>query len=217
MEIHVFANSPDSKKNAPKFPSRDKANLVIAADGGADLCRKLNIIPDILVGDLDSISPELAGEYAHSGVDIIPYPKRKDKTDLELALDMAMNRGADKVVLFGALGGRWDMSLSNVMLAASRKYSEMNISLCEKQCRMYIIHAGSSLTLQGLKGQIISLIPLSTDVHGVTTTGLEYPLKNDMLYFGSSRGISNLFLATKGSINTKSGTLLVVQELTTQF
>ena len=217
MEIHIFANSPDSKHSTPKLPSRDKADLIIAADGGADLCRQLNLTPDIIIGDLDSISPDLAGEYAHSGVDIIPYPKRKDKTDLELALDLAVTRGADKVILFGTLGGRWDMSLSNVMLAANRKYNQMNISLCEKQCRMHIIHAGSSLTLQGLKGQIISLIPLSTDVHGVTTTGLEYPLKNAPLYFGSSRGISNLLLATKGSIITKGGTLLVVQELSTPF
>lgn len=138
-------------------------------------------------------------------------------TDLELALDLAVTKNADKVLLFGVLGGRWDMSLSNVMLAASRKYSQMNISLWDEHCHIHILHGGSTLSLQGQPGQITSLIPQSTDVHGVTITGFEYSLENSTLHFGSSRGISNLLLATKGSISIKSGTLLVVQELATPF
>lgn len=214
METYIFANSPNSKDTAPTLTSLDQADLIIAADGGADLCLRLNITPDIVVGDLDSISPELIREYVDSGVEIIRHPKRKDKTDLELALDLAETKGAGRVVLFGVLGGRWDMSLSNIMLAASIKYSRMNISLCEKQCRMHIMHGNTSLILEGHPGQFFSLVPLSADVQGVTIRGFEYPLENDTLQFGSSRGLSNLLLTTKGGISTTTGILLVVQQLT---
>lgn len=214
MRAHIFANSPYREKTGSGIYTGREADLIIAVDGGAELCRRLNITPHLLVGDLDSISPQLVEKYTHAGVEIIRYPSRKDATDLELSLDLAISRGAEDVVLFGVLGGRWDMSLSNVMLAASEKYRQMRISLIDMTCRMHIIHSGSTLNLKGLPGQIISLIPLSDNVHKVTITGFEYLLKNSTLPFGSSRGISNILLKTEGTITLRSGILLCIEELT---
>ncbi len=214
MRAHIFANSPHREKTGSRILTGKEADLIIAVDGGAEQCRQLNITPNLLIGDLDSISPQLAREYTHSGVEIIRHPSRKDATDLELALDLAMTRGAGDAELFGVLGGRWDMSLSNVMLAASEKYSRMRISLYDGTCRMHIIHGGSTLNFKGVPGQITSLIPLSDNVQGVTITGFEYLLKNSTLLFGSSRGISNILLKTEGRITLKSGILLCIEELT---
>ncbi len=214
MRTHIFANSPNREETSPRIPTGKQADLIIAVDGGAAQCQRLNITPHLLIGDLDSISPQLVEQYTHAGVEIIRHPSRKDATDLELSLDLAMSRGADDVVLFGVLGGRWDMSLSNVMLAASEKYRQIRISLIDMTCRMHIIHGGSTLNLKGVPGQITSLIPLSDNVHGVTITGFEYLLKNSTLPFGSSQGISNILLKTEGTITLRSGILLCIEELT---
>ena len=213
MIVHIFANGPYPRGIDSVIHEEKRCDLIIAADGGADHCRLLNITPHILIGDLDSVAPALVEQYINAGVEIIRHPARKDATDLELALDLAMARRADEIVLFGVLGGRWDMSLSNVMLAASDKYRHMNISLLNMQCRMHIVHGGTTLHLEGYTGQITSLIAISTDVQGITLKEFKYPLKNATLPFGSSRGVSNLLRTDKGLITLKSGTLLCVQEL----
>ena len=129
MRAHIFANGPYLEKTDSRIFMGKEADLIIAADGGANQCRLINITPDLIIGDLDSISHQLVEKYTHAGVEIIRHPSRKDATDLELSLDLAMTRGADDVVLFGVLGGRWNMSLSNITLAASEKYREMSMSL----------------------------------------------------------------------------------------
>jgi thiamine pyrophosphokinase len=213
MIAHIFANGSHPRDIDSVIHEEKRGDLIIAADGGADHCRLLNITPHILIGDLDSIAPALVEQYIDAGVEIIRHPARKDATDLELAIDLAMAKGAEEIVLFGVLGGRWDMSLSNVMLAASEKYKHMTISLLNVQCRMHIVHGGTTLHLEGYTGQITSLIAISTDVQGITLKGFEYPLKNATLPFGSSRGVSNLLRKENGLITLKSGTLLCVQEL----
>ena len=213
MIAYIFANGPYLPGIDSGIYTEKTGDLIIAADGGAAHCRLLNITPHIVIGDLDSIAPAQTEKYIRAGVEIIRHPARKDATDLELAMDLAMTRGTDEVVLSGALGGRWDMSLSNVMLAASKKYSQMVVSLLNADCRMHIVHGGTTLFLNGEAGQNISLIALSTDVQGITIKGFEYPLKNAALPFGSSRGVSNLLQRETGSVTLKKGTLLCVQDL----
>ena len=213
MIVHIFANGSYPGGIDSVIHNEKRGDLIIAADGGTDQCRRLNITPHIIIGDLDSIAPALVEQYLAAGVEVIRHPARKDATDLELAVDLAMAKGAEQIVLFGVLGGRWDMSLSNVMLAGSEKYKHMAISLLSAKCRMHIVHGGSSLLLEGYAGQTTSLIAISTDVQGITLKGFEYPLKNATLRFGSSRGVSNLLRKTRGMVTLKHGTLLCVQEL----
>ncbi len=214
MIAHIFANGPYQKGIKSAILTEKKSDLVIAADGGANHCRLLNITPHTVIGDFDSISVTLTEKYSQAGVEFIRFPARKEATDLELAIDLAMAKGADKVVLFGVLGRRWDMSLSNVMLAASEKYKPMVISLLNADCRMHIVHEGTTLAFEGPAGQMTSLIALATDAQGITIKGFEYPLQDATLPFGSSRGISNLLQETKGWITLQRGILLCVQELT---
>jgi len=214
MIVHIFANGPYQKGIESIIVTEKKGDLVIAADGGADHCRQLNITPHIIIGDLDSLTPAHTEEYIRAEVEIIRYPAQKNATDLELAIDLAVTKGAEKIVLFGVLGGRWDMSLSNVMLAASEKYKQVTISLLNTECRIHIIHGGNTLFLEGNTRQLTSLIAISTDVRGITIKGFEYPLENAALPFGSSRGISNLLQKTHGEITLQQGTLLCIQDLT---
>lgn len=204
----IFANG-----NLDPTPELDalikKADLIIAADGGANHCAQLDLIPDVLLGDLDSILPEILESYKTEGTVINRHPKRKDATDLELALDLAVEKGSRSVWLVGALGGRWDMSLANIMLAAGDKYKHLKISLLGQDCSMHILHP-TTHTIIGKPGQKVSILPMKGDAHGVTLDEFEYPLKDHDIPFGSSIGMSNVMQKDQGKVQFTQGILLCV-------
>ncbi len=209
MHAVIFANG--SLAHAPELDILvNQADLVIAADGGANHCNKLGIIPDILLGDLDSIDQAVLTVYQKKGVSIQRHPPRKDATDLELALDLALEKGARTIWLFGALGGRWDMSLANIMLAANDKYRDLQIFLAGLNCSMQILHPGKTHSIDGSPGQKVSLLPLKGDVQGVTLTGFSYPLTGQAIVFGSSRGVSNTINTDQATVQHIEGILLCV-------
>lgn len=186
-------------------------DLVIAADGGSHHCLRLGIRPQVVIGDLDSVTNEEIERLSALGAEIITYPRRKDFTDLELALLEAQKRGADQALLLAAIGARWDQSLANLLLPAATP--GMRISLMDGQQEIHYVRAGETLEINGKPGDIISLIPLGGDAHGITTHGLEYPLFAETLHLGSTRGISNVLLegastAGKASVRLETGLLL---------
>jgi len=207
MKAIIFANGKLGESTNLQHLLKE-ADLIVAADGGANHCHMLNITPDVILGDLDSIAPNVLAHYKTQNIEIRKYPTRKDTTDLELALDLVLTRGARSALLLGALGGRWDMSLANVTLAASRKYTALQISLLAYNCCIHILHSGKPFTVKGVPGQTISFAPLNGDVYELTLTGFEYPLKKSTIPFGSTLGISNVLSGNRGSVLFERGTLL---------
>jgi thiamine pyrophosphokinase len=183
--------------------------LVIAADGGVHHCIRLGIEPNVIIGDLDSTSQDELISYRQSGVDIIQYPTRKDETDLELALTYAKDHGVTKVIILGAFGSRWDMTMANILMTCLPIYSEMKIRLLDGTQELSLLRSGERSSIQGYPGDILSLIPLTGDASGVITDGLEYPLKDETLHFGTSRGVSNVFVTEKVNLFVKQGLLLI--------
>lgn len=203
----IFANgvfSPPSDLQARLAT----AGLIIAADGGAQHCRALDLWPQVVIGDLDSLDAATRGELETQGTQILIHPAEKDETDLELALHHAKAAGAQEVILLGGLGRRWDHSLANLLLAASPAFLHLGILFLHGEQRLFVIHAG--VELEAKVGERVSLIPLAGDAHGVNTTGLEYPLNSETLLFGSSRGVSNIVRQDKATVDLSSGLLLCV-------
>lgn len=190
----------------------DKADHIIAADGGANLCARAGCIPHTLIGDLDSIEPQLLEQYRRQGVTIFQHPARKDATDLELALDLARADSAGVVDLFGATGGRWDMSLSNITLACQDKYRNIAIAIHDHSTHMQILHQGSHF-IDAAIGSTVSLLPIRGDVHGVSLEGFEYPLDKEDLHFGTSRGLSNVMGEERATIRFTCGVLAVIRSI----
>jgi len=209
MSTVIFANGILDWEPDPADLVKD-ADLIIAADGGANHCRKLNITPDILIGDLDSIDPALLADYQRKDVPIHRHPRRKDATDLELALDLAVAKGARKIRLFGVLGGRWDMSMANILLTSADKYKKQQISLLSRDCCMRILHAEIDHLLSGAPGRKVSLVPLTSDAQGVSLTGFEYPLSDHTIPFGSSLGVSNVMTGSTATVRQQKGVLLCI-------
>jgi len=159
---------------------------------------------------MDSLPGSMRAELEVTGTKFISFPRAKDETDLELALTYAVGLGVDQVLVLGAIGSRWDMSLANVLLLALAELSNLRVSLVDGPHEILLIRPGERLELHGQTGDTVSLIPVSGETRGINTQGLEYPLSNGTLRFGSTRGISNVLLDEVASISLEEGVLLCV-------
>ena len=205
MRINLFLNGTmHQPESISKVIRPDDIN--IAVDGGARHCWKLGIQPAIAIGDFDSLNEDEIVRLLQEGAEMITYPKEKDQTDLELALELAMQRGADEVVILAGMGHRWDMTTANLLVLARPQYRDLHIRFVDNGQQIFCI--SEQTELKGKIGDTVSLLPLGGDAQGVSTTGLKYPLEDETLYFSESRGVSNLITAEKVSVSLKSGTLL---------
>jgi len=207
MKVVIVANGVPTDPAADRHHARS-CDLVIAADGGADYCRKLGLVPDVIIGDMDSIGHDPAAAAYFKDTEIIRHPTRKDATDLELAIRLAIDRGARSLVILGALGGRWDMSLSNLFLLALPDLRKIPARLIDGREEIVLLTGKETALFHGKPGDTLSLIPAGENVTGVTLEGLEYPLVNATLPYGSSRGISNVLQNETATVSLESGTLL---------
>jgi len=208
MIVLILANGELHPSPALLQIAKD-ADLVIAADGGARHCKVLERLPDTLIGDLDSIPQELLKGFKSGEIKILQYPERKNATDLELTIDHAITKGATQIYFAGMLGGRWDMSLSNIFLLAQDKYEKIGLSIMSDDCVLHILHPGKHSYTTEI-GQRVSLLPLKEDGKNITLTGFEYPLEKHTIPFGSSRGLSNVTSNTTLQIQHSNGVLLML-------
>ncbi|WP_432665162.1 thiamine diphosphokinase [Wukongibacter baidiensis] len=187
-------------------------DFIICADGGAKHLIKMNIVPNVIIGDLDSIDEEHKKKFLEKKVEFQKFPTNKDATDTELALDFALSHNPSEIILIGTLGSRMDHSIANVTLL--RKILDKNIKgkMINENNEIYIIDdKHNKLVLSGENNEYLSLIPLSNKVKGVTLEGFKYPLFNAEISFGSSIGVSNEFAKKQGSISINEGLLLVIK------
>lgn len=184
----------------------------VAADGGARHALALGCRLDAVIGDLDSLAPDLVEQFAQAGVEIERYPITKNQTDLELAIEFAIQRGADEILLLGAVGDRLDQTLANFLILAQRDWPARLI-VVERNQLAQLVRPGQPLTFQARPGDTVSALPLSDTVTGITYTGMRYPLTNATLQLGSTRGISNEVAATSATITIATGCLLLIQTL----
>lgn len=190
----------------------DRADLVIAADGGARSLDRLGRRPDRLIGDLDSVEPSLVERLASSDVMVDRHPLDKEASDTELAVEVALEGGATEVVLLGAFGGsRVDHQLANVLLLTDPALAGRNVRAVWAWAQVRAIRDGELLVLGGAVGETVTLLPVGGDVTGVTTDGLRWPLEAATLRMGRSRGLSNEVASVPASVRIEVGTLLVVE------
>ena len=191
----------------------DEADLVVAADGGAAWLASIGRRPDALVGDLDSVDPGLVRRLEADGVEVERHPVDKDSSDCELALAYVLRQGADRIVLLGAIGGeRLDHELANVLLlAAPRSARDHELRIVRGSTSLRGLHPGQPLSIKAPRGSLVSLLPVGGDADGVATRGLRYPLRDEPLPMGSTRGLSNVVVTQPASVLLRAGTLLVIE------
>ena len=181
---------------------------LIAVDGGYQYLHGLGLKPDLLIGDLDSISPHLLLQLKETPVEIIQFPTNKDQTDLELALDAAVQRGFRKIRIIAALGGRLDQTLGNIFLLTAPSFKKMDVRIENGSMQAFLVR--DQAVIEGKEGDLVSLIPINGPAEDICTRGLKYPLKNEFLFIEHTRGISNVMLGNKAEIFMGKGQLLCI-------
>jgi len=205
----LFANGFDPKTGNLKFSADD---YLIAVDAGLRHLFARGFLPDLLVGDLDSIDPEDLKRCLDRGVETMRFPTEKDQTDLELALEEAIKRGSSDILVAFGLGGRIDHTLGNLALLKHPLSDEVFIHFDDGQSEVLLLNERRFMWAVHTKpGDIISLIPWQGDVSGVRTEGLKYPLQDEKLFSGQTRGISNIALGEYVSVSLETGALLFVR------
>ena len=187
------------------------AALVVAADGGAATALRWGRVPNVVVGDLDSVGQDVRRALEAAGTELERFPREKDQTDTEIALLTAQRRGATSIELLGALGGeRFDHALANVLLLTLPVLRGVPMTLRDERHEVRLVRADERVTLTGAPGDVVTLLPVTRTVRGVTTSGLRYALRDGTLAMGSSRGVSNELTGKRASVRVGRGALLVV-------
>ncbi|HLD45398.1 MAG TPA: thiamine diphosphokinase, partial [bacterium] len=204
--IIIFANGdlPDPDKTHALLRESD---FIIAADGGTRHALALGLTPNIIIGDLDSLNVEQPALSLSKGLtfnaEIIQSPADKNETDLDLAIQHALTLNPEQIIIAAALGGRLDQTLGNIALVSNVQRSTSNVRLDDGIEEVFFCHEQTQI--KGASGDIVSLIPWQGEVTGIVTTGLKWPLQNEILYPQKTRGISNEMMNDTATIQIKSG------------
>ncbi|MEZ7890215.1 MAG: thiamine diphosphokinase [Candidatus Wallbacteria bacterium] len=224
MNCFIFINScltKSFKKTIKEIIFEARADLntqcpVICADSGADLACGC-IVPDLIIGDFDSISEKTYEYFKNRGVKFEKYPPEKDYTDFHLALEKAVELFPEitRITVFGGLARRLDQTLGNIYVAACfQKSRKIPVSLHEAETHVYISSSdvNEKLFIDEFikKGDIVTLRPLFEEVTIRKVFGLKYKINNEKLYAFESRGTSNVAMGKAIKIEVSEGTLLAI-------
>ena len=182
---------------------------IICADNGMKHARYLKIMPQLIVGDFDSSQESDLTYFESQKVPILRFLPAKDETDTEIAIDQAIERGADRIDIYGGAGTRLDHTLANVHLLYKGLKQKVKIRLINAYNEVNLID--SFIEIEGQPGDIISLLPFSQEVSGIYTQNLGYALTNGTLSWEKPCGVSNYMLKTKASVKIEKGLLLVIK------
>ena len=178
-------------------------DYIICADGGYKHSKLLGVKPAVVVGDMDSI-----GDNDYDG-EIINLPIRKDFTDSEVCIKYILLKRFEEVMMLGFTGKRQDHSLANIFLLKQFSDTQTDAYIVDEHNE--IRFTKNENIIYGKKGNIVSIIPVTGDLTGVTTEGLDYPLNNETLVFGETRGVSNIMKADKCKITITNGQGLIIK------
>lgn len=192
------------------FSSTD---TIIAADGGAANCLKMDLLPDIIIGDMDSIKNEVREKLAlkSNNIKYIQTPCEKDASDTRLAVEYAVGAGAKKIIIAGATGDRLDHSFANLILLSSPFPEDVDIKILTDNSEIFVVK--NSCVIKGKIGKLISIFSLTPYTFFIETSGLKYRLKNEKLLFSPVKGLSNIFTEDKAEIKISKGMLLIIKQL----
>lgn len=198
--------------DAPTVTDRDRLpespTTIIAADAGTDHAFACGRHVDVVVGDLDSVSVSGLAGARDAGATIERHEQDKDESDLELALQRALDHRPDRIVVTAISGGRTDHFLANLLLIANAAMRGVLVDVISGDDQFFVVRGRRSFEVE--PGQLVTLLPLHGAAGGVTTSGLHYPLDHETLEPGSTRGISNLATAEAVSVEVATGVLVAI-------
>lgn len=190
---------------------KDKFDNIIASDKGLESLDKINIKPNYIIGDFDSIDKKVLNKYLEDkNINIRELNPEKDYTDTHMALKLAIELKSTNIIIIGAIGSRIDHTLSNIHILKEALENNLECTILNENNKIRLINKKIFLHLDE-NYKYISLIPLTTYVKGVTLRGFKYPLLDATLEIGHSIGVSNEQIEEKSEIEIDSGILILIQ------
>lgn len=190
---------------------KEQYSMIIAADHGLMIADQLNLTLDYIVGDFDSVPETLLDKYRKISTPIQTFPIEKDKTDTQIAIELALMHNATSIDLIGATGTRLDHVLANIHLLMLPMQLDINANILDTNNKIYLKKESFSILKNEQYGNFISLLPFNGQVNGLTLKGFKYPLNSITLTSGSSLGISNQILEETAVVEFTNGILIVIE------
>ncbi|MCW8850217.1 MAG: thiamine diphosphokinase [Melioribacteraceae bacterium] len=205
----LLANGDPPKISQIKYLQKKEFNFIICADGGANSAKKINIIPNVIIGDLDSIAKDTEKYYSDK-LEIISISRQND-TDVEKALKYLIRKKYDEVVFLGATGDRLDHSICNLGIVI-KFFNKIKISILHE--KSFLKAYDKNVELKTQKDEIISIYGFDTRTK-ISSNGLKYSLKNVSLPFGQKESTSNVANGEKVQLKIKGGIIFVIRDFNT--
>lgn len=206
MKAFIYVGGEICPQRITEHPKSD--DLKIAADGGYHNAQKLGDKVDVLLGDLDSL-----GKDVPDGVEIIKVPAQKDFSDTQLAINTALERGANEIVMIGGISGRLDHTLANLSLLAPLQKARVHAYITDGNNRVRYLESTSTLIARS-QFKYLSILPIDEKLKGVTVEGCKYPLKNATLTKqDSSLSISNEIDGNCALISVRKGACFIIESI----
>jgi thiamine pyrophosphokinase len=213
MHVLLFANgSANHGTMIQRVLDESHSPAILCADGGALNAVKFGFTPQLIIGDLDSLTDPQISEFTSKGSTFLRHPPEKDETDLELALYWCAEHDAKTIHIIGGLGGRFDQTLANIYLLSLPRLDDIHVEIIEAEQSIRLLKSGKH-QIHGHAGDTISLLPIGDTVQGITTTALKYPLNNESLTLGPARGVSNVMDSDTATISIRKGLLIMVHTI----
>lgn len=206
----VLAAAPTPELDTT-FDLVPKPDYVVAADGGVALAARLGLVPDLVIGDFDSSDSDQIAQLKDLGVEQSAFDhETKWETDTELAAIAALRWQPKTIIILGAIGGRLDHTLANVLLLAHPGLASVDVRIVDASHEVFLAKPGEWNQVRGRNGDTVTLLPLGGDVDGVQTQGLHWRLDGDTLHTGLGRGVSNYIELAGAQVWVDKGQMLVV-------
>ena len=190
---------------------KEAYSMIIAADHGLMMSDRLHIPLDYIVGDFDSVPEEILNKYRKASVPMKTFPTEKDKTDTQIAIELALMHNPRAIDLVGATGSRLDHTLANLHLLMLPMQLKVETYLLDRHNKISLRRSGFTLLKAGQYGDFVSLLPFTGEVKGLTLTGFKYPLEQVTMTAGSSLGISNEIAEEEARVELQEGILIVFE------
>jgi len=206
MTALIIGNGNNANKS---YIENLNIDYVICADGGLEKAASLGVIPNVILGDFDSVDPDVLRKYQSMNIETKKFPAEKDYTDMELSIEFAVESGFKNIVLIGATGSRLDHSMANIMLLENYFNLGVNIEIIDNNNKIQIISDNTDLYLDHKENYFVSIVPITDLISGLTLEGFKFPLDDVIVKRGSTLCVSNEIIKNKGRVLLTKGTALL--------
>ena len=209
MNTIIVTGGNIEEKFLRDYLSKNKFDIIISADKGLEALNKIEVNPNYIIGDFDSVNKEILKQYEEKNIQITYLKPEKDYTDTHMALKHAIKSGAKNITILGATGTRLDHTIANIHILKEALDENIDAKIVDSNNEITLINK-EKIIKKSDEYKYISLVPLTTVVKGITLEGFKYLLNNATLKIGESIGVSNEQITDTATIKIEEGIAILI-------